>query len=244
MAKRDYLVWDFDGTLAHRIGRWSGCLCAIADRRGLSGVTVEHFRPLLKSGFPWHTPDVHHSHLCDADAWWSAMHPVFVRVFEGVGFPADADLLAHEVREAYCDLASWQLYDDAIETLRLLIDRGWRHVILSNHVPELDSIVVGLGLHPYVEAVFSSAVTGYEKPHPEVYRIVERALGERPRCMIGDNPVADYHGAQAVGIPAILVRTSDPGIDSCLPDLRGISQLIEKVAGSSNRGTQSEPEQC
>ena len=53
-----------------------------------------------------------------------------------------------------------------------------------------------------------SAVTGYEKPHPEAFRLVLRRFGEpRERWMVGDNPHADVAGAQALGIPAVLVRT-------------------------------------
>jgi putative hydrolase of the HAD superfamily len=56
--------------------------------------------------------------------------------------------------------------------------------------------------------VFSSALIGYDKPHPEAFRHALRACGEPARrWMVGDNPVADVRGAQTVGIPALLIRT-------------------------------------
>jgi putative hydrolase of the HAD superfamily len=81
--------------------------------------------------------------------------------------------------------------------------------VLSNHVPELSTLVEQLGLGGLVERVFSSAATGYEKPHPEAFRLALRAFGDPVRrWMVGDNPTADVAGAEAIGIPAILVRTN------------------------------------
>jgi KaiC/GvpD/RAD55 family RecA-like ATPase len=58
-----------------------------------------------------------------------------------------------------------------VQALQRLAAVGWRHIVLSNHVPELASIVAGVGLGYLVETVLSSARTGYEKPHPEAFAI-------------------------------------------------------------------------
>ena len=49
---------------------------------------------------------------------------------------------------------------------------------LMNHVPELESIVSGVGLGGLIETVFTSALTGYEKPHPEAFAIAKREAWE------------------------------------------------------------------
>lgn len=68
-----------------------------------------------------------------------------------------------------------------------------------------------LGLGNHVDAVFSSAVVGWEKPHAEFFQRAVEAMGRPVRkWMIGDNPIADVRGAEAVGIPAILVHTGSP----------------------------------
>lgn len=91
-----------------------------------------------------------------------------------------------------------------LESLR---QRNWTHVILSNHVPELSLIVQHLGLNRYVHQIFNSAQTGYEKPHPMAFKLVQMSLDKAEQLwMIGDNPVADIAGAEAANIPAILVR--------------------------------------
>ena len=92
-------------------------------------------------------------------------------------------------------------------------EAGWRHAVLSNHVPELEQIVAGLGLDRHVESVLCSGVTGYEKPHPEAFATALRLRRDgEPVWMVGDNPEADVEGARRAGLPAVLVRTNGVGL--------------------------------
>ncbi len=202
------ILWDFDGTLGHREGRWAGCLVDVLDDEEPGhGFRADDFRPALRNGFPWHRPDVPHPELDSADAWWAPIELLVARAYGSAGYPPDrAQALARLARARYADPAHrWALYDDTIPTLQSL--DGYRHVILSNHVPELETIVDALGLRELIHALVNSAVTGYEKPHPEAYAAARRAAGDPDEVwMVGDNPVADVEGAEAVGIAAILVR--------------------------------------
>jgi putative hydrolase of the HAD superfamily len=210
------VLWDFDGTLAERPGMWRGCLVEVLQESGMRAeVDSEAFVPFLRDGFPWHRPDVAHPELCEPDAWWDQLAPLFVAAYEGVGIdPASARRLASLVRERYTDArAGWRLFEDTVPALSLLGERGWRHVLLSNHVPELGRIVDGLDLGGYIEDVLCSAVTGYEKPHPEAFAGALRLRRNRePVWMVGDNPHADVEGAERAGIPALLVRTNGAGL--------------------------------
>lgn len=214
-----YLVWDFDGTLAHRPGQWSGTLHKILDAEfpGLPA-TFEDFRPHTRAGFPWHTPETPCLPPHTADAWWQALHPVFTRAFEGCGklCTEDAQRLAAKVRDEYLRLEEWRLFEDTIPALTALSAEGWSHVVLSNHVPELEDLITALGLTPHFEAIFNSARTGYEKPHAQAYAQVCAAFpGASQYVMVGDNIIADVHGARAAGWPAVLVRNEDPKEPSC-----------------------------
>jgi putative hydrolase of the HAD superfamily len=114
------------------------------------------------------------------------------------------------------------VFEDTRPALQATADAGWRNVILSNHVPELPELVRTLGLEDLVESVFTSAVIGYDKPHPEAFRHALRASGDPARCwMVGDNPVADVGGAEALGIPAVLIRT-----EGGAPDALAAAQLV------------------
>ena len=203
------VLWDFDGTLAERPGRWRSCLVETLDEHE-PGHTVEAAAliPFLRDGFPWHRAEVAHPELCEPEAWWSSVGGLLANAYEGVGYePIRAAELAALARARYVDPVGWRLFDDTVPALSLLSRAGWRHAVLSNHVPELEQILAGLGLDRHLDAVLCSAVTGYEKPHPEAFAGALRLrLNGEPVWMVGDNPEADVEGARRAGLPAILVR--------------------------------------
>jgi putative hydrolase of the HAD superfamily len=206
------VLWDFDGTLAERPGRWRGCLLeALREQEPGCEADAEAFIPALRSRFPWHRPDEAHLDLCAADAWWGRIVPLLAEAYEDAGVePARATELARLARARYVDASvGWRLFEDSLPVLERLGGAGWRNVILSNHVPELEQLVDGLGLDRHVEAVLCSAVIGYEKPHPEAFAAALRLRrnGE-PVWMVGDNPAADVEGARRAGLRAVLVRSN------------------------------------
>ena len=208
------VLWDFDGTLAHRPGLWGACMVETLDEcRPGHGHTLEAVRPLLRNGFPWHEPDRAHPELSVPDEWWRRVGAVLACAYLRLGFDApEAEELARRTRDRYVDGGiAWSVFPDSVPALERLRAGGWHHVLLSNHVPELPSLVASLGLGEWFVAVLTSAVTGYEKPHPEAFALARRAVGGAERIwMVGDSYDADVAGAEAVGIPAVLARTSDP----------------------------------
>ncbi len=230
------VIWDFDGTLAHRRGEtgWSLLLEEALDAEEPGHAhSAEAFRPYLRDGFPWHTPDVAHPELCDAEAWWASVRPVLARAYEAVGFtPARALELAAAAQRLYVEPAGWTLFDDTMPTLERLAADGWEHAILSNHVPELRQIVGGLGLDRYVVALSCSAETGYEKPHPRAYEELLERLQPDEAWMIGDNVVADVLGAEALGIPAVLVRRPDPRAARYADTLDAVAPFLDEVVAA------------
>jgi putative hydrolase of the HAD superfamily len=223
------LIWDFDGTLGHRPEHWAGAIAdALADVLGPHEFGPAKISGEIGHGFPWHTPDVTHPLLADPDAWWRHMAQVLAAALGRLGVDAaPAAAAAERVRPHYTDLASWRLFPDTVPALAALTGLGWRHVLLSNHVPELPEIVAGLGLRPHIEAIVNSAATGYEKPHPEAFRLaLERAGRPATAWMIGDNPVADVAGAVSAGLRAILVRTRPLDGSPHVADLAELANLV------------------
>ncbi|MGI5816794.1 MAG: HAD family hydrolase [Armatimonadota bacterium] len=222
------ILWDFDGTLAWREGVWSGALLEALDRHCPGhGFSREDIHPRIVPGFPWNSPDVTHTHLNRPDRWWACLLAHLAWVLRDLGFDDDcAEKLAAATRIVYSDATSFALYADSIPALEALREAGWRHVILSNHVPELPNLVRELGILPLFDDVISSALIGYEKPHPEAFAIGLRATGDADEVwMVGDNPVADVQGAEAAGIPAILVRREAEAQRRC-EDLHGVVEML------------------
>jgi putative hydrolase of the HAD superfamily len=225
---RDLVLWDFDETLAWRPGLWSGCVIEVLDEHAPGhGRTLEEVRSRLKGGFPWDRHETPHPELSQADSWWHALTPLLARALQGCVEEARIPELAHAVRTRFTDAAAgWRVFDDTRGALEATAAAGYNNVIVSNHVPELPELVATLGLGEFVAGVFSSATTGYEKPHPEAFRVALRACGYPPRrWMVGDNPVADIAGAQALGIPAILIRTHGRA-ERIAPDAAAAAALI------------------
>lgn len=222
------LLWDFDGTLAQREGDWSGALVETAAANGVI-TTRDSLRPFLHRGFPWHAPDAIRDGAESSEAWWGRLEPVFCLAFkEGAGLPAEeASVLAGQVRETYLDPSRWRTFDDVLPGLRELTSHGWQHIILSNHVPELEELVDAMGLKEHFIKVISSANTGVEKPNPKAFHRVVDFLGtEAELWMIGDSWTADICGAEACGIRSVLLRKSHVEAKRQCPTLAELPAIL------------------
>ncbi|MBZ9715532.1 HAD family hydrolase [Deinococcus multiflagellatus] len=225
---RKLLIWDFDGTLAYRQGLWSGALLQILDREAPGHtVQLEQLRPALQRGFRWHAPDQAHP-LGSADEWWAELQPLFKRAYVEAGLSEPlAQRCARQMRQQYTDSAHWSVYADTVPVLQQLSTEGWTHAVLTNHVPEFRRLLEGLELAAFFDVAVNSAETGFEKPHPEAFRVVLRAFPEAVAvCMIGDSLTADVAGAQGVGLPVIQVRGAvEAGQGGC-PDLHWVPERL------------------
>jgi putative hydrolase of the HAD superfamily len=232
-----YLIWDFEGTLGYRLGNWSGTLVEVLQREAPEcHASVEDIRLHLQDGFPWHHPEQPHKPHQPAEVWWEALTPVFERAFRcSAGLAArEVGRLAQHVRAVYLDPARWRFFEDTIPCLRALTVQGWQHVVLSNHVPELPTIIHALGLAPHIVRVFTSAETGFEKPHPQAFGHVLATLPDAATVwMVGNSLTADVAGAQAVGLPAILVRTKHPQVEPCCETLLELPGLLQGTSGGA-----------
>jgi putative hydrolase of the HAD superfamily len=105
---------------------------------------------------------------------------------------------------------------------------GWQHIVLSNHIPELPRLLAGLGLNDRFVAVYCSALTGAEKPHPRAFEVVFADYPEaRNGWMIGDSWRADVQGAVAVGLRAVLVREKHAEATARCDTLHEVVRIVE-----------------
>lgn len=202
------IIWDFDGTLVYFSSWRTALMDALDECEPGHNIDQEQIRPFLRDGFPWHRPDEPHTHLNTPEAWWTALEPLFIGAYRGVGIKyIRAREIAGQVRRHMTNPSRYTLYEDAISTLAGLKEKGWRHIILSNHMPELPDVIQSLGLSRYVDMCFVSGIIGYEKPNPQALRIALEGAGYPALVwVIGDNPTSDIQGAKAADIPAILVH--------------------------------------
>jgi putative hydrolase of the HAD superfamily len=228
---RGVLWWDFDGTLVSRPLMWAEVALRLLDRSAPDhGVSPARMIPLVSAGMPWHRPDHAHPDLSSAGLWWAAVYRRYVAIYSELGHPraATAEALA-ALRTDIVTAARYRVFDDVVPALTRARVHGWRSLIVSNHIPELETLVAELDLTGYFEAIVGSGVVGYEKPHPRLFEEALRRTGAgRPIWMIGDNPDADCTPVCAMGNNAVLVRSTTAGaFDRQADDLVRALDLIE-----------------
>lgn len=205
---KKYLLWDFDNTLAYRDGMWGQTIYDLLQEHGYGSIKLEDIRPLLTRGFPWHTPEISHEEFLGGVQWWDYMTLHFSKIIHEIGVNETLSAeIAGQIKMKYLDIEKWHLYDDTIPCLERAVSKGYENIIVSNHVPELSSLVRDLGISDYFFQVYSSAQIGYEKPNIQIYRrVLEKLEDTSEVTMIGDSYIADVEGAINAGIKAILVR--------------------------------------
>ena len=100
---------------------------------------------------------------------------------------------------------NFELYDDALRTLESVRRAGFLLALISNTSRDLDEFVSHHDID--VDAVITSRLHGKMKPHPAIFQSVLQRLNVEPQqaLMVGDSLSADIAGAQATGIPAVLL---------------------------------------
>jgi putative hydrolase of the HAD superfamily len=232
---KHYIFWDFDGTLAHRDGLWSSALRdAIRHHLPTFEVTIETLDLHLRHGFPWHTPEVEHSHILSNQAWWDALSPVFARALAALGIGVNEQLpIVASVKTEYLRLDAWRVSAGADAVLETLSREGWTHILISNHVPELPGLVAALGLAPHFERVFCSAELGVEKPNPAFLSRILASLGSYGSAwVVGDNIRADIGAANAAGLPSILIGSSDMPACRCASSIQAVPGILRQFPRS------------
>jgi putative hydrolase of the HAD superfamily len=213
-ADRGVVWWDFDATLVSRQMMWAEVALTLLERHAPDHrVGSETMAGLVSAGMPWHRPDHAHPDLATPDAWWDAVNRRYREIFAGLGHrPAATATALAALRKDILDADRYAVFEDVVPALQRAKAAGWRNLIVSNHIPELAELVDGLGLARHFDAIVSSGVVGYEKPHRKLFEAALRHVrpGETV-WMIGDNPDADCRPVCALGMNAVLVRGATAG---------------------------------
>jgi putative hydrolase of the HAD superfamily len=113
---------------------------------------------------------------------------------------------------------NWFLEDDAVSTLRSLLERRFCLGLISNGSDDLNTyeLLDKFKIRSYFEFILSSAAFGKRKPHPGIFRagLDHFQIPPEQTLMIGDNYGADVLGAGQVGMNTIwLTRRSESSKD-------------------------------
>ena len=139
-------------------------------------------------------------------------------------------------RELYADWAAhhhFTLYDDVLETLQALADRGLRLGLISNSHRCLVSFTAHFALDRLISVAVSSAELGYLKPHPQIFRAALQQMQVSPDAalMVGDSFPHDILGARQAGMRGVLIARSGPSKrpDQAVPVITSLRELLTMV---------------
>ena len=127
--------------------------------------------------------------------------------------------------EAYWDayVDEMTLFDGVTDTLATLQDAGVDVAVVTNLTTRIQLRKLHrLGLDDHVDLLLTSEETGREKPGSVMFTLPLARLGRRPDevLMVGDDPVADVEGANAVGLDTALFNGPDAAEPDDLADQR------------------------
>lgn len=118
----------------------------------------------------------------------------------------------------------FRLFPDTLGCLEEIRGLGVPVILLSNWDVSLHRVCGMLGLTDFFDHVIASLEEGIEKPDPGLFQIAQDRVGVSAILHIGDDPLADIHGARSFGWDALL-------LDRGNPSARGQIQSLSEVAG-------------
>jgi len=145
---------------------------------------------------------------------------VLLNALTACGYKDDSSIPLEDILAAY----NWgpvpgvTLFEDVPPVLEQLIERGVTIGIVTNAAQPMllrDAELDAFGLLPYFprqELRIAAADVGYLKPSERIFLHALEAARVPPETAVyvGDNPVADIVGSQAVGMKGVLRRRNPP----------------------------------
>ncbi len=178
--------------------------------------------------------------------------PEFVKRFEKVFMTKKFDTLDEAFREI-CDyfnincrddlldrwIGMWnknwmlaELYEDTIEGLQELKDKGYKLALVSNTDNfSIEKVLDKFDLNKFFDAIVFSFECGFVKNDPEMFDLVCEKLGidKSKALMVGDSPETDIKGAEDAGVAALLIDRKDRrAVENKIIDLSGVQRFTEK----------------
>jgi putative hydrolase of the HAD superfamily len=130
-------------------------------------------------------------------------------LFLAAGVPAARMPRVREILTGlHAELHLWSgIADDTHDALGRLKRAGLRLGVVSNSDGRVEEALAAAGLTQYFDVIVDSTVAGVEKPDPAIFRAALDALGVPPEeaLYVGDMYEVDVVGANAAGMPAVLI---------------------------------------
>ena len=224
------VFFDVGSTLIHPCPSVADTLARVVAERG-HDLMVRDIEPHMPAMEAYYEAE----YLRDGDFWCSHEGSTtiwldqyrYVCHLAGIGH--DAEGVAQAVHASYRRADHWELYPDVVECLRALKEHGYRLGVVSNWDAGLEGLLRDLRLLPYFDVVVSSAVVGYRKPNPVIFKLAceQMDVCEQACVHVGDRPDADGDGAHAADIRAIIIDRHDAEVGCGFERVSSLTDILE-----------------
>ena len=133
-------------------------------------------------------------------------------VLEGCGIEVDIELADKIWREVAKQEYEMVLFDDVLENLDALRERGYIVGVVSNVPSSGSELATQLGLANSIDFAVTSSEVGVEKPDRRIFAEALQKADDTPpeaAVMVGDQIDSDIKGAVGAGIHPVLLDRND-----------------------------------
>ena len=150
-------------------------------------------------------------------------------ILQGCGVEVDIELADKIWREVSKQEYEMVLFDDVLENLDALRERGYIVGIVSNVPSSGSELADQLGLSDSIDFAVTSSEVGVEKPDSRIFNEALRKADDtspESAVMVGDQIDSDIKGAVGAGIHPVLLDRNDNHVDFVgHPRITGLQQL-------------------
>jgi len=153
--------------------------------------------------------------------------------------PAEFDALISEARQVFRPdgraSVLWRSVMAGVpDALARMQAQGLRLVVVSNSDGTVEQSLADAGLRHYMAHVVDSALAGYEKPDPQIFRhaLTHAGANAERTLHVGDLYHADVVGARGAGIHALLLDPYDDWHDLDCPVARQLTDVADAMAAA------------
>lgn len=190
------LFFDVGGTLVRPQPSVGSLYASVANRHGMTVTAEDMERAFRESWAVLKQPGL----TVSRKDWWREV------VFRTLG--QNNEGCFEELFDIFAHAGAWQVFPDVEDTLREARLRGLHVGVISNWDDRLRPLLDELGLAHYFDSITVSCEVGVEKPGKEIFMVALQTAGvpANQSVHVGDNDREDVHGAEAMGITAILLN--------------------------------------